>query len=420
METRRPVLLFVAKRGMYFEHLRNVVRLGTPEAECHLMRAGMPGIPRLAGSAAPLQAMLPTHLARRRQRRPWLFGRVVHPFYRHGLEFYSRWLYRSWLFRLRQLCPDAVVMWNGYRMPETAVKAAARTLRIPVIHVELGCLPFTRNIDPVGINAASSIPRDPDYYRKRAANAAAMSSTAAGDGNWSLAVRDPKPYRETEFSRALSILPSRFAFLPFQVESDSQIVEHSPRISGMVELFEWVEEALASPLLADLHVVIKEHPTSPFRYPELHERAAHHPRIHFANGNVTQELIEAAETVITVNSTAGLEALLFGKRVITLGEAFYNIRGLLQMAVTPEELAKYLADGEWQSDAGIRQGLVDYLQQVYCVPMAGKGQLDDDWKAVAKRIVELCIDPTLIAPDPESSMLPGQLPDTRRAPDPQA
>ena len=40
-----------------------------------------------------------------------------------------------------------------------------------------------------------------------------------------------------------------------------------------------------------------------------------------------KEVLKKAELVITLNSTVGIEALLYGKPVLTLGDAFYNIKG---------------------------------------------------------------------------------------------
>lgn len=64
-------------------------------------------------------------------------------------------------------------------------------------------------------------------------------------------------------------------------------------------------------------VVLKEHPSSRVKYPDLARRVS--DRVIFANGNSTQELIEKADCVVTINSTVGLESILLAKPVLVLG-----------------------------------------------------------------------------------------------------
>ena len=132
-------------------------------------------------------------------------------------------------------------------------------------------------------------------------------------------------------------------------------------------------------------LVFKEHPSSPIRYPDLHERSG--PRERFANGNDTQTLIEDADAVITVNSTVGLEAILLGKPVLVLGRAFYAIPGLTLSAEGPEELAEALHRlSDWKPDPVLRRKFLDYLSQDYCVPGSWREPDRAHWRAVEARV----------------------------------
>lgn len=109
-----------------------------------------------------------------------------------------------------------------------------------------------------------------------------------------------------------------------------------------------------------LTVVFKEHPSSRETYPELHERT--HERLLFANGNATQQLIESSQFVVTLNSTVGLESLLLGKPVLTLGQAFFNIEGLVMHADNAEQVVELArAFPQWPLDERLRRNFLHYL-----------------------------------------------------------
>ena len=83
----------------------------------------------------------------------------------------------------------------------------------------------------------------------------------------------------------------------------------------------------------------------------------------------TQYLIEHALSVVTINSSVGVEALLYGKRVITAGEAFYNINGLVSVAKNQDELRHYVQNlHKIPVNEGLRNRFLNYLAWDYFVP----------------------------------------------------
>lgn len=87
-------------------------------------------------------------------------------------------------------------------------------------------------------------------------------------------------------------LPEHFIFVPFQVETDSQIISNSPWIKCMGKLYQHLANVIDKTDNPHLHIVIKEHPPELKRHDGLHRL---HPRIVFANYCETQQLIERSQ-----------------------------------------------------------------------------------------------------------------------------
>lgn len=247
--------------------------------------------------------------------------------------------------------PVTLAMWNGShrycRLLLALLPAGCRTF-----FFENGLLPGTTTLDPKGVNYHNSVPRDAAFYRDYQAPLESV------EGGITLIPRKPR-----NNGLAPIILPEKFIFIPFQDDRDTQVRLFSPWVSNMRELF-----ALGERLVRDtgLTVVFKEHPSSRESYPELHRRT--HQRLLFANGNSTQELIESCQFVITLNSTVGLESLLLGKPVLTLGQAFFNITGLVMHAENTEELLDIAREfPKWPLDEGVRRNFLRYMAAEYCV-----------------------------------------------------
>lgn len=253
--------------------------------------------------------------------------------------------------------PDAVAVWNGgHRYCSLLTSMCGPEVR--TFYFENGLLPNTTTLDPRGVNYRNSLPRDGEFYRDYARS---HSVTAAGGEGVRLIPRKPR----VEGGAPVD-LPERFIFIPFQDDRDTQVRLFSPWVRDMRELF-----ALAEKLASELGVavVLKEHPSSRETYPDLHERVS--DRLFFANQNSTQQLIESSQLVVTLNSTVGLESILLGKPVLTLGQAFYNIDGLVLHGDSADEVLELIRQNAgWQPDAATRQGFLAYLQDEYCVPGA--------------------------------------------------
>ena len=99
----------------------------------------------------------------------------------------------------------------------------------------------------------------------------------------------------------------------------------------------------------------------------------------------TRELIKRSRLVVTINSTVGIESLLYYKPVITLGNAFYNIEGLTFPCQNIKELDLLI---EKSINKKINKNLIDkflfYLKFMY----GGRELTDEEVDGKLASIVE--------------------------------
>lgn len=381
----QPYLLFAGKRGANYRHLRKIRDLGGLQGE--LFNASLPGWPSLRiqdWRAADPAELLRVHLARRRWHRPWLFKPIIRSLYFFLARCNARYRYCVCARRLRRRDYTAVVLWNGHRMPEAAVRQAAVNQGLRVVYIENGFLPDTRIADVQGVNALNSLPREAVFYRRQ--------PLPAGRRDWQLSARHLHPSRLPDCMRQSRVLPERYLFAPFQVDDDTQIILHSPWIGDMQAYF-YVLCRLRARLnslggeWADTAIVIKEHPTCPWDWERLHEEGERQG-VWFANGNDTQALIKMSMGVLTINSSVGIEAMLFDKPAIILGNAFYALPELAQTARNEDELFAAVCNlGSWRLDTDLRDRFIEYLATHYCIRKPGKDI--DDWPLLAAQIARL-------------------------------
>lgn len=226
-----------------------------------------------------------------------------------------------------------------------------------------------------GVNANSSLPKNPEYYLSQAQNLA--DNIEALDTDYSLMTRfyhdlkynlaryalsakfryyqSHRPQSVfTEYLGWLKRLPiqktigeyqaknivnnliknnSPFFLLPLQLHYDAQIVYHSPfpRIQQSISnvLNSFALDADKKSLL-----IIKNHPLDigTINYRKYIKNMAKQldleNRMIFIDGGNLEQLLKYCLGVITINSTVGISALAYDCPVICLGKAIYNMQGL--------------------------------------------------------------------------------------------
>jgi len=271
-------------------------------------------------------------------------------------------LYSRLFHFLNEKQPKLLAIWNGHKWQDNVLHAVNKHFNIPITYFENGVLPKTTTIDFSGINALNSVPRDIAFYQNLPQSDTKLTHKIVG-----------RKYKNKKQIKTKFKLPKKYLLVPFQKDRDSQILDNSKWIKSMRQMFAVLLEALEASGRDDLHIVFREHPCAKTKYSDLYKQAAKHPRLCFDQQSDLTEIITNAEAVVTINSTVGLESLLLDTKVITLGEAFYNVSSLVLSASSPSDLATQInALSRFSLDRKLLQQFVGYLESDYVI--AG------DWK----------------------------------------
>ena len=234
--------------------------------------------------------------------------------------------------------------------------------------------PFLVTLERGGVNGNSSLPRDPDWYRKVGRSlpdygygtpfTSSLYARAVHDIRYELAnlanpllfprYRTHVPYnrwigyaahgrrfaaypfhvsRDRDLLERLKHDQAPLFLLPLQLESDVQIRYYSP-FTTMAALIEHVMRSFARHAPPDSRLVIKNHPLDPgfVNFDRLVARLCREmdvaARVDYVDTGDASALVPRARGIVTVNSTVGTSALMLNRPAIALGTAIYNLPGL--------------------------------------------------------------------------------------------
>lgn len=369
--------LFISRKNVHARYYKTLLKQLTLDCELYVM--GMPKWSSLRylkqAFSSSFDQILDEQLARKRAYNQIWNNPVLKCLYSVTLLTIERLRYAKYLAILKQKNPTHIVIWNGRKLPNVTVVKAAKSLDINIFYFENGLLPNTVSLDPKGVNFSSSLSKEPSFYLNHD-----KSNTLPFTPPNIIPRKSIK--KRSEFS-SIS-LPERYIFVPFQVPHDTQIVCYSTWIKSMEGFYDEVIQAVRSLNDPSLKVVFKEHPSWHKHYHSLYSKDDIGL---FANGNDTVDLIQNAAAVLTINSTVGLESLQLNKTVITLGDACYNIEGLVLHANNQQQLSQALKQAlqGWQSDDLLRMKFFSYLEHIYCIPRIQKDD-PEHIKAVQQRL----------------------------------
>ncbi|MDQ0857196.1 hypothetical protein [Bacillus sp. V2I10] len=296
-------------------------------------------------------------------------------------------LYKRYMYFIDQFIADhqidIICLFNGYHWIDQITKVIANKRGLNTYYFEDGLFrPFTITCDPNGINADASVPRDPGFFDALEIDSIRLEQFLDKPETLSLqaSVKEslvkvaavkavsmlgsllgihPNLYAHITFWQAVKYfiykkyfqyrkpdhltLPDEYIFLPFQVSRDTQIFYNSPNISNMEELLDYVYKAVRSfnqKNGRNLKVIVKEHPEDISRnnYKDLKKMYRDKKEIIFVKKYDINKLITNSLAVVTINSTVGIESISKHKPVITLGDAFYNIDGVVYHCDQPNQL----------------------------------------------------------------------------------
>lgn len=282
---------------------------------------------------------------------------------------------------LDDVAPRAIVVWNGRKFQDHVLHAVNER-GIPIIYFENGVLPASTTVDSRGINADISVPRDPSVYRSSEAACLNINPIIDRQPRKGLSKKASSKVSPADVGDGINIL------LPFQKERDTQILEHSPWIHCMPALFNVVTEAVRDAQLGSYRLWLREHPSSATRYPSINRDVAASSDCSFANAGKLADWLDNMDLVITINSSVGMEALIKGKKVITLGHAFYNIPGLVEHAESTEQLTQAIHRIlTTPVDEQLRHGFIAYLATHYVISGDWRKPDSQHWLDINKRMV---------------------------------
>lgn len=306
------------------------------------------------------------------------------PFHRFYTRMMAGLYYSGVQLVLKRAKADLIVVWNGLSLPTAAALAAARSLGMHTLVMENGLLPNTITADPKGVNFANSlVGKTADFYRAYTPSPE-QKQVLAGLTLIGRAPRKRPARSSMTLERELEAIGSGFIFFPFQVHDDSQILLYSPRYRSMLEALKAIVDANEK----CLRIVVKEHPSDLGRI-NYHGKLAGLPNVLAVQNVPTAELLRRSRIVVTINSTVGIEALLLGKPVVTLGNAFYNVPGLVFPAVD-RPLSEVLREAlECKVDEDLVQRFIAYLYFCYLVPGDWRHPTPENVQNMVKRILSI-------------------------------
>lgn len=380
---KNVVYLFISRKSSHYRYYQKLVSFLGDSAELHKLKTFV--WPKFSYwrkvNELDINDLVDVHIKRKHVRHPVLkrnkvLAKAVRKFY----EFREK-ARASYYFSLFENhgC-ETVILWNGMKQPNRTPYVVAKAVGKKTQLFENGLLPHTTVLDSNGVNAMNSLPRESAFYRKW------QGDLKSVDKN--LVVRAPHKNRKAGQSEIE--LPLRYVFVPFQVPNDTQIVCHSPWVEDMEAFYQKLEYALDFlKQQADWQAfkfVVKEHPSWPRSFTHLHHK---NDDIIFANDNNTQQLVENALAVVTINSTVGIEALLLDKSVITLGNAFFNIDGLVEHCPDQQSFNQALLQIDNQVvDTPLVEKFLSYVRIEYSLPQSWNNlsQPEAHFAAVKRRL----------------------------------
>ena len=268
-----------------------------------------------------------------------------------------------------------LILLGEERPHHVAAVAAARERGIPVFAVEMGYLrPDWIRIEKGGSGFNSHFPTDPETILRAAADLPEpdfqqrFSHTFWTDALYDLMFNLPNVFlwffyphyrwhavfhplaeyagwigrlvrsrgqvrRTLKITNRMELRGRPFFIFPLQLETDYQIRAYST-FRSQREAIDMVIESFADNADKNAHLLIKVHPLDNNlinwkRYIRNRARARKlGKRVHFVDGGNLTKMIEHSQGVLTINSTAGIVALQYGRPIKVLGIAIYDIPGL--------------------------------------------------------------------------------------------
>ena len=131
---------------------------------------------------------------------------------------------------------------------------------------------------------------------------------------------------------------NNYVFYSIQFPKESRITMRAPQFYNQL----WLIEYLSRSLPANYELVVKDHPQRLGALPLSQIRAITRYAKGVAPTIPARKVITQADAVVTLNNTVGYEAIMHGKPVLTLGDAFYSGAGYTRDVTDIQSLPREL------------------------------------------------------------------------------
>jgi len=160
-----------------------------------------------------------------------------------------------------------------------------------------------------------------------------------------------------EFYKSLDLASNhKIVFVPMQVCKDTVIQLFGGWIGKMENLEPLLRQiAIENPKITFL---VKNHPV------ERNYKVSASKNIKIVDNYHYKDCIAYSDAILTINSSVGLQALMWSKTVITLGKCFYNFPLLTKKANSKEEIVKYIKQNSSPITEKVRR-LIFYLRFMF-------------------------------------------------------
>ncbi|MFS2224597.1 hypothetical protein [Pantoea sp. B65] len=301
---------------------------------------------------------------------------------------------------------DMILASGDSRMPVRAIIGIARLNNIAIRYFEQGAF-GTTFFEHQGVNGNSA------FKQPVSGSFVSDSDTTNGEFHFFIARKRADKFRRIPVYRAFDFLlnffigfspvgreifekkslpiskssvvtgpqPTKRKYVVFaaQVPVDVNMVLHSPNFATHTEILTYLNQHIP----ADFNIVVREHPLFSGKYEQaFYQFINASDRITVDNSTSLPGVISNSELVVVNNSTVGIEALCYGKRVLVTGESYYeNIPGVWKVGSDDDRLRTPDAYPLTERELA---GIHHYLKVLLCDYLYPGHYRDDDLSFVTE------------------------------------
>jgi glycosyltransferase involved in cell wall biosynthesis len=229
---------------------------------------------------------------------------------------------------INKISPSFLVGWNG-NGPHLIflMKIAAKIKSLPIFHIERGLLPNSIVFDSQGVNfksvfAGSYLPLINEIEKKKANE---FIFNFRENKKSIVNISEQLNLTQRDIVNKFKLNSDRFLFFPMQIEGDSNIILNSPYYKKMIDV---IKDLAFVAKETDIRIICRPHPENKNSLHEIIDEFSSNPFVFFDTDVNLHSMIKASFATVVINSTVGLESLLYGMPTIALGCSLYSHKGL--------------------------------------------------------------------------------------------